>query len=111
MVNKETGFALTSKQEYDAKQSAQRVFTARIVTRIANAWTIVRVIPRPEVASAPGVGRAQIARNPVRKDGTGWDAERNARRKWTVKKIQYSRFKRMSVTRRNTLNSHDCQND
>lgn len=33
----ETGFALTSKQEYDAKQSARRVFTAWIVTLIANA--------------------------------------------------------------------------
>lgn len=33
----ETDFALTSKQEYDAKQSARRVFSVRIVTRIANA--------------------------------------------------------------------------
>jgi len=40
----ETGFALTSKQEYDAEQSARKVFMARIVTRVANAWTIVRVI-------------------------------------------------------------------
>lgn len=82
----ETGFALTSKQEYDAKQSARRVFTARIVTRIANAWTTVRVIPRLEVVSAPGVGKVPIARVPAGKDGTGWDAEKSARRKWTVKK-------------------------
>lgn len=33
----ETGFALTSKQGFDAKQNARMVFTARIVTRIANA--------------------------------------------------------------------------
>lgn len=33
----EPGFALTLKQGFVAKQNAQRVFTARIVTRIANA--------------------------------------------------------------------------
>jgi len=44
------------------------------------------VIPRPEVASAPGVGKAPIARNPARKDGMGWDARKSVRRKWMVKK-------------------------
>lgn len=33
----ETGFALTLKQGFDAKQNARKVFTAKIVTRVANA--------------------------------------------------------------------------
>ena len=113
----ETSFALTSKQGYDAKQSAQRVFTARIATRIANAWTIVRVIPRPEVVSALGVGRAPIARNPAMKDGTDWAAEKNVRRKWMVKKINiqdvnaWCHVCALSVTRHNTLNLHDFLTD
>lgn len=33
----EPDFALISKQGFDVKQNARRVFTAKIVTRIANA--------------------------------------------------------------------------